>query len=62
MFGIGCVLRRNCRSNIVVCIPLMLRVRDVMDGWVYCTGGIVSAGVVGVCGVWFGGRGDVLVG
>ena len=34
MFGIGCVLKRDCRSSIVVCIPLVLRVRVVMAGWV----------------------------
>ena len=34
MFGFACVLRRDCRSNIVVCIPLVLRVRAVMVGWV----------------------------
>ncbi len=32
MLGFGCVLRRFCRSNIVVCIPLVLRVRAVMVG------------------------------
>ena len=30
----GCVLLRDCRSNIVMCIPLVLRVRAVMAGWV----------------------------
>ena len=34
MFGFGFVLRRDCRSNIVVCIPLVLRVKVVMAGWV----------------------------
>ena len=48
MFDFGCVLRRNCRSNIVVCIPLVSRVRAIMTGWVKCTRGIVSAGVIGV--------------
>jgi hypothetical protein len=36
MFGFGCVLRRDYRSSIVVCIPLvlMLRVRAIMAGLV----------------------------
>ena len=34
MFDFGCVLRRDYRSNIVVSIPLVLRVRVVMVGWV----------------------------
>jgi hypothetical protein len=34
MFGFDGVLRRDCKSNIVVCIPLVLRVRVVMAGWV----------------------------
>ena len=34
MFRFVCVLRRNCRSIIVVCIRLVLRVRAVMAGWV----------------------------
>ena len=54
MFGFGCVFRRVCRSNIVVCIPLVLRVRAVMVGWVYGTGDIVSTGIVEVCGFWIG--------
>ena len=54
MFGFGCVLRRVCRSNIVVCIPLVWRVRAVMAGWVYGTGDIVSTGIVEVCGLWIG--------
>ena len=33
MFGFGCMLRRDCRSNIVVCIPLVLRVRAVIAEW-----------------------------
>ena len=61
MLGFGCVLRSDCRFNIVVCIPLVLRLRAVMTGWVQCTGGIVFAAVVGVCGVWVGGSGDVVV-
>ena len=52
MFGFGCVLRRVWRSNIVVCIPLVLRVRAVMVGWMYFIGDIVSTGIVEVCGVW----------
>ena len=34
MFGFGCVCRRAYRSMIVVCMPLVLRVRAVMAGWV----------------------------
>ena len=35
MFGFVCALRRDCRSAIdVVCIPLGLRVRAAMAGWV----------------------------
>ena len=34
MLGVGCVLRRVCRSNIVVCMPLVLRMRAVMAVWV----------------------------
>ena len=34
MLGFGCVFRKDCRSNIVVCIPLVLRMRAVMAGWV----------------------------
>ena len=34
MFDFGCVCSRACRSMIVVCIPLVLRVRAVMAGWV----------------------------
>ena len=64
MFGFGCVLRSDCRSNIVICIPLVLRARvELMAGWVYCTGaGIASAGVVGFCVMWVGGRGGVVLG
>ena len=62
MFGFGCVLRRDCWSNIVVCIPLVLRMRDVMAGWVWFTGCIVSASVVWVCGVWVDGREGVVLG
>jgi len=36
MLGFGCSFMRDCRSNVVVCIPLVLRVRVVMAGWVYC--------------------------
>ncbi len=53
MFGFGCALRRGCRSNIVVCIPRVLRVRAVMAGWVLCTGVLfllVLSGFV-VCGL-----------
>ena len=57
MFGFVCVLRWDCRFNIVVCIPLVLRVRAVMAEWVNCTGGIVSACAVGFCVMWVGGRG-----
>ncbi len=52
MFGFGCMLRRVCRSSIVVCIPLVLRVRAVMAGWVKCAGDVVSMGIVEVCGLW----------
>ena len=34
MFGFVCALRRDCRSTIVVCISLVLRVRAVMAGYV----------------------------
>ena len=34
MLGFGWVLSRVWRSNIVVCIPLVLRVRAVMARWV----------------------------
>ena len=34
MFGFGYVCSRACRSMSVVCIPLVLRVRAVMAGWV----------------------------
>ena len=34
MFGFRFVLRRDCRSNIAVRIPLVLRVRVVIAGWV----------------------------
>ena len=33
MFGCGCVCRRACRAMIVGCMPLVLRVRAVMAGW-----------------------------
>ena len=32
--GEGCVERISCKSNIVVCIPLVFSVRAVMVGWV----------------------------
>ena len=34
MLGFGCVRSRACRSMIVVCMPLVVRVRTVMVGWV----------------------------
>ena len=34
MFGLGFVLRRDCRSSMIVCIPLVLRVKAVIAGWV----------------------------
>ena len=33
MFGFGCCCNRACRSTIVVCMSLVLRVRAVMAGW-----------------------------
>ncbi len=33
MFGFGYVRSRACRSMIVVCMPVVLRVRAVMAGW-----------------------------
>ena len=45
----GCVLRISCRSMMVVCIPLVLRVRAVITGWEYgCVGGGVLD-CVGFC-------------
>ncbi len=56
-----CVARMFCKSRMVVCIPLLvLRVRDVMEGWEYsdvvlgsvsCGGDVV---VVGICGCMLG--------
>ena len=46
MLGFGLVLRRFCRSSIVVCIPLVLRVRALMVGCVYWTGDVGSTGIV----------------
>jgi hypothetical protein len=42
-----CVVRRFCRSRMVVCIPLVLRVRAVMGGWEYSVVVLVS---VFLCG------------
>ncbi len=33
IWGLGLLLRRSCRSSIVVCIPLVLRVSATMAGW-----------------------------
>ena len=33
IWGLGLLLRRSCRSSIVVCIPLVLRVSAIMAGW-----------------------------
>ncbi len=33
--GGGCLERICCKSNIVVCIPRVLRIMAVMAGWVY---------------------------
>jgi hypothetical protein len=62
MLGFGCVLRRFCRSIIVVCIPLVLRVRAVMAGCAYWIGDVGSAGIVYVSGLWVGVREGVVVG
>ena len=59
ILGEGCVASRFCRSRIVVCIPLVLRVMAVIGGWEYSclvlgsdsVGG--CGGDVGLCGcVW----------
>ena len=34
MFGFDCVLSKDCRTVIVVCNPLVLRLRAGMVGWV----------------------------
>jgi len=47
--GLECLFRRSCRSRMVLCIPLVLRVRAVIEGWKY---GWVGGGVLG-CGVFF---------
>ena len=62
MLGFGCVLRTFCRSSIVVCIPLVLRVRAVMAGCVYSTGDIGSTWIVEVSGLWVGVREGVVAG
>ncbi len=33
IWGLGLLLRRSCKSSIVVCIPLVLRVSATMAGW-----------------------------
>ena len=49
IFGLLCVLRISCKSKMVVCIPLVLRVRTVIAGWEYAwvDGGVL--GCVGFC-------------
>jgi hypothetical protein len=56
IWGRPCVARMFCRSRMVVCIPLVLRVRAVMGGWEYACS-VISVGCVGVCVliVWLGG-------
>ena len=54
------VARKFCKSRMVVCIPLMLRVRAIMGEWEYsyvvfgyvsCGDGVVN---VGICGCMLG--------
>jgi len=58
--GVDCVARRFYMSKMVVCIPLVLRVRAVMGGWEYSYAvlGSVSGWVggvnVGICGCMSG--------
>jgi len=47
--GEGCVEILCCRSNIVVCMPLVLRARAMMDGWVYLGVSRVSRVDEGFC-------------
>ena len=51
IWGLSFLLRRSCRSSIVVCIPLVLRVSANMAGWVQGGWGIrwVVDGDVLVC-------------
>ena len=42
IYGGVCVVRRFYRSRMVVCIPLVLRVRVVMGGWEYLVVVLVS--------------------
>jgi hypothetical protein len=51
IYGEDCVERICFRSNIVVCMPLVFRVRAVMDGLVYVVGSRES---IGDNGVWMG--------
>jgi len=34
IWGLDCVFRRSCKSMMEVCTPLVLRVKDVIEGWV----------------------------
>jgi hypothetical protein len=43
-----CVKRLCCKSSIVVCMPLVFRVRVMMVGWVYVGGFWESRGDNGV--------------
>ncbi len=45
MLGCGWVCNRTWRSNIVVCIPLVLRVRAVIAGWMKGAGVCVRVGL-----------------
>ena len=50
IWGLSFLLRRSCRSSIVVCIPLVLRVSANMAGWVqggWGIGCVVGGGVLG---------------
>ena len=51
IWGLSFLLRRSCKSSIVVCIPLVLRVSANMAGWVqggWGIGWVVDVGVL-VC-------------
>ncbi len=52
MVGCGWVCRSVCRSSIVVCMPLVFRVRAFIAGWVR---GDVGLGTGGACGIAGGG-------
>ena len=54
IWGLSFLLRRSCRSSIVVCIPLVLRVSANLAGWVqggWGIGCVVGGGVLG-CVSW----------